>query len=80
MPTVAVAAGVPERAGDLFAFAFTTIENEGSETFELASLTEITMPLYVPTWLEYGVPWSLPLLLLKDTQPGWLAMLYVSVL
>ena len=80
LPTVAVLGGVPVSVGDLFAFGVTTIENEGSETFEEPSLTEIAMPLYVPAWFEYGVPESLPLCELKEAQPGWFAMLNVNVL
>ena len=60
--------------------AFTVIEKLGSEAELVPSLTEIRMPVNVPTLLEDGVPDSWPVLLLKLAQLGLPEMEKVSVL
>jgi hypothetical protein len=80
VPTFAVLAGVPEMTGDLFAFALTTSENAGSDTFVVPSLTEITIPLQVRACSAYGVPESWPVVLENDAKPGLLAIENVSLL
>jgi len=48
----------------------TAIEKEGRAALEEPSLTEITMPEYVPTFAAVGVPDSMPLVVLNVAQVG----------
>jgi len=52
--------------------------NAGSATFEVPSLTLITMLGYVPTLALAGVPLSCPVPALKAAHEGWLAIEKVS--
>jgi hypothetical protein len=56
------------------------IENAGSDFVAMPSLTLMTMFAYDPTWDEDGVPLKVPVELLNVAQPGFLAILYVSLL
>jgi len=58
----------------------TLIENAGSDFVAMPSLTLMTILEYDPTWDEDGVPVRLPVELLNAAQPGFLAILYVSLL
>ena len=58
----------------------TLIENAGSDFVAMPSLTLMTMFEYDPIWDEDGVPVRLPVELLNVAQPGFLAILYVSLL
>jgi hypothetical protein len=80
VPTVAVVIGVPEMVGDLFGFGCTTIENVGSETRVVPSVTEIVTPLHVLACSAKGVPHSCPVLEENEAQPGLLAIENVSLL
>jgi hypothetical protein len=62
------------------AAAVTWIENAASEVLSVPSLTLMTIPEYVPTWPEVGVPVSAPVLLLRLAHDGRLVAEKVSVL
>jgi len=67
--------------GDEFVVACTTlIENAGSDFVTMPSLTLMTMFEYDPTWDAAGVPLRVPVELLNVAQPGFLAILNVSLL
>src|SRR5690349_5459422 len=79
-PTVTLVRGVPEMVGARLAGAVvaTVIENAGSDTVSVPSLTEITMPEVVPTLFEAGVPVSMPVAGVNVAQLGLLVMENVS--
>src|SRR5262245_55447922 len=72
-PAIAVAAGVPEIVGGVFDEA-TVIENAGSETDDLPSLTLITTLPYVWMSAAPGVPRSRPVLSSNAAQLGRFAI------
>ena len=58
----------------------TLIVNAGSDFVTMPSLTLMTIFEYDPTWDVAGVPLRVPVELLNVAQPGFLAILYVSLL
>jgi hypothetical protein len=52
--------------------ALTVMLKGASLAEDLLSLTEIVMPVVVPTWAALGVPLSVPLEMLKEAHEGLL--------
>jgi hypothetical protein len=73
---VTVVAGVPVMVGG--AGVVTVIVNDAREAEAVPSLTEIVMPLNVPTFVEAGVPDSWPVAVLNEAQEGMFAIENVS--
>src|SRR5690606_19495212 len=67
-PCTTVAGGLPQIVGARFcgSAACTVIENGPSVAASAPSLTEIRIPLCVPTAPAPGVPWSCPVDVLND--------------
>src|SRR5688500_17122743 len=78
-PSVFSVGGVHDNVALPSAGALTVIENAGSDTVSLVSVTEITMPEYTPAAAACGVPDSRPVPVLNVAQLGKFWMLYVSV-
>ena len=72
MPACTDVPGEPLMVGAWFVdvAAVTVMVNAGSEAVALPSVTEITMPGYVPTCNAAGVPESWPLVVLNVAQAG----------
>ncbi len=67
-------------APDELEAAVTAIENAGSDTVLVPSLTRMVTLAYVPTCELVGVPDRRPVVVLNDAHDGLLAMLKVRVL
>jgi hypothetical protein len=70
MPTVTLVAGDPDIVGARFGAAFTVIAKAGSDALAVPSLTDMTMPVVVPTCSAAGVPDRRPVELLKLAHAG----------
>lgn len=77
MPACTDVAGEPLMVGAWFVVvaADTVMVKAGSDAVALPSVTEITMPGYVPTCNAAGVPESWPLEVLNEAQAGLPEML-----
>jgi hypothetical protein len=73
---VTVVAGVPLMVGG--AEAVTVIVKAAREADAVPSLTEIVMPLNVPTLVDAGVPDNWPVAALNEAQAGMFAIENVS--
>lgn len=69
-PATTVAGGVPLIVGATLAGAATVMAKPGSDVVAVPSVTEMTMPVKLPTLPAAGVPLRRPVLVLKLAQDG----------